>query len=69
MTAARLPRWRPRGRLVLRDRVPILALEQDEGMAWTAHHTEGTNLLGLYEFSRHNLPVLTLELLRLTDNV
>ena len=55
--------------LVLRDRVPILALEQDEGMAWTAHHTEGTNLLGLYEFSRHNLPVLTLELLRLTDNV
>jgi hypothetical protein len=55
--------------LVLRDRVPILALEQDEGMAWTPHHTEGINLLGLYELSRHNLHVLTLELLRLTDNV
>lgn len=55
--------------VVLRDRVPILAVEQDEGMAWTPHHTDGTDLLGLYELSRHNLHVLTLELLRLTDNV
>lgn len=55
--------------LVLRDRVPILAFEQDEGMAWTAHHAEGTDLLGLYELSRHNVLVVTLELLRMADNV
>ena len=55
--------------IVLRDRVPILAFEQEEGMAWTQHHSEGFDLMGLYESSRHNLLVVTLELLRLVDNV
>lgn len=55
--------------IVLRDRVPIIAFEQEEGMAWTQHHGEGFDLMGLYELSRHNLLVVVLELLRLADNV
>jgi hypothetical protein len=55
--------------IALRDRVPILAFEQDEGMAWTQHHGEGFDLMGLYELSDHNLLIVTLELLRLADNV
>ncbi len=55
--------------VVLRDRVPILAFEQDEGMAWTQHHADGFDLMGLYELSRHNLISVALELLRLADNV
>jgi len=55
--------------IVLRDRVPILTLEQNEGMAWTGHHGAGADLMGLYEEARHNLLVVTLELLRLVDNV
>lgn len=55
--------------IVLRDRVPILAFEQDAGMAWTQHHGEGFDLMGLYELSHHNLLVVALELLQLADNV
>lgn len=55
--------------IALRDRVPILAFEQDEGTAWTQHHDEGFDLMGLYDLSRHNLLVVTLELLRLADDV
>lgn len=55
--------------IVRRDRVPILAIEQDDGTAWTPHHPGGVDLLGLYELSRHHLPTVTLELLRLADNI
>jgi hypothetical protein len=55
--------------IVLRDRVPILAFEQEHGMAWTQHHDSGTSLTDLYQRFRHNLAVVTLELLRLADNV
>lgn len=54
--------------VVLRDRVPILAFEQDEGMTWTPHHDDGFDVMGLYDLNRHNLIVTTLELLRLADN-
>ena len=55
--------------IVMRDGVPILAFEQDMGMAWTPHHEEGLDLMAKYRRSRRNLLVVTLELLRLADNV
>ena len=55
--------------IVSRDRVPILAFEQKEGRAWTQHHNVGFDLMAHYQSSRHNLLVVTLELLRLVDNV
>jgi len=55
--------------ILLRDQVPILAFEQHEGMAWTPHLDDGIDLMGLYDLERHNLLVVTLELLRIADNV
>lgn len=55
--------------VVSRDRAPILAFEQDEGMAWTPHREGGFDLMGLYDLNRHNIVVTSLELLRLADNV
>ena len=55
--------------IVARDRVPILAFEQQDGIAWTQHHDEGFDLIELYEDSRHNVLVVALELLRQADNV
>jgi hypothetical protein len=55
--------------VVLRDRVPILAFEQEEGTAWTQHHNEGIDLMDLYALSGRSLPIVTLELLRRADNV
>lgn len=54
--------------VVHRDRVPILAFEQDGGMAWTPHHDDGFDVMGLYRLSRRNLIVTALELLRMADN-
>jgi hypothetical protein len=55
--------------IVLRDHVPILAFDQEVGMAWTQHHGEGFDVMDLYERSRHNVLIVALELLRLADNV
>ena len=55
--------------IVLRDGVPILAFEQEQGMAWTQHHGEAFDLMGLYERSRHNVLIVALDLLRLADNI
>jgi hypothetical protein len=55
--------------IVMRNDVPILAFEQDMGMAWTPHHSEGLNLMKSYLHSRRNLLVVALDLLRLADNV
>ena len=55
--------------IVLRDRVPILAFEQDAGFAWTQHHDESFDVMGLYELSHHNLLIVALELLQLADVV
>lgn len=55
--------------IVLRDGVPILAFEQDAGLAWTQHHGESFDVMGLYELSRHNLLIVALELLQLADIV
>jgi hypothetical protein len=55
--------------IVMRNDVPILAFEQNKGMAWTPHHPEGLDLMASYRRSRRNLLVVTLDLLRLADNL
>jgi hypothetical protein len=53
--------------IVLRNRVPILAFEQDAGLAWTQHHGESFDVMRRYERSRRNLLIVALELLQLAD--
>jgi hypothetical protein len=55
--------------IVLRDEVPVLALEQSEGWAWTQHHDVGFSTMGLYEESRRHLLVTAMKLLRKVDHV
>lgn len=55
--------------VVKRDETPILALEQDAGLAWTTHNDTSWNLLDLYTESRRHLLVTALKLLRLVDHV
>ena len=55
--------------IVLRDDVPILALEQQEGLAFTQHHNVGFDVMALYEESRRHLLVTTMKLLRKVDHV
>lgn len=55
--------------VVLRDDVPVLALEQREGLAWTPHHDVVFPLMSLYEESRRHLLVTALKLLRKVDHV
>lgn len=55
--------------IVVRDDVPVLAFEQHEGVAWTSHHDMGFPVMDLYEESRRDLLVTTLELLRKVDNL
>lgn len=55
--------------VVLRDEVPVLAVEQLEGLAWTPHHDVSFPLMGLYEGARRDLLVTTMRLLRKVDHV
>lgn len=55
--------------VVLRDDVPVLALEQREGLAWTPHHNVSFSLMDLYQESRRHLLVTTMKLLRRVDQV
>ena len=55
--------------VVVRDGVPVLALEQSEGLAWTQHHDVGFSTMGLYEESRRHLLVTALKLLRRVDHI
>ncbi len=56
--------------IVMRNDVPILAFEQDKGLAWTQHHPDATDLLGLRAIApAYNLPIVTLELLRRADKL
>ena len=55
--------------IVHRDGVPVLALEQREGLAWTAHHEVGFSVMALYEESRRHLLVTALKLLRRIDQL
>lgn len=55
--------------IVLRDEVPVLALEQSEGWAWAQHHDVGFSTMGMYEESRRHLLVTAMKLLRKVDHV
>ena len=55
--------------IVNRDETPILAFEQDAGLAWTTHHDTSWDLLDLYTESRRHLLVTALKLLRRVDHV
>jgi hypothetical protein len=55
--------------VVLRDGVPILALHEDEGMAWAPHHDESFDLMDYFEQSRRNVLAVTVELLEFGDNI
>jgi hypothetical protein len=54
--------------VVLRDHVPILAFEEDEGMAWTPHFDDSVDVEDLFNRSRRNVLVVTIELLQMADN-
>lgn len=55
--------------IVTRNEVPILAIEQVEGLAWSTHHIEPINLIHEYQRSRRSINVTALELLRRADNI
>lgn len=55
--------------IVLRDDVPVLAFEQDAGLAWTQHNDATFSVMDLYEESRRHLLVTALKLLRKADQV
>jgi len=55
--------------IVTRDAVPVLAVEQGDGTAWTTHRHQGVDLMRLYEDSRRNVVVTALEMLRMVDTV
>lgn len=55
--------------VVLRDDVPVLALEQREALAWTTHHDLAYSVMDLYQESRRSLLVTALKLLRRVDQI
>jgi hypothetical protein len=55
--------------IVLRDGAPVLAFEQDEGLAWTSHHEEAFSLMDIYEKAQHHLVATALTLLSSADQL
>ena len=54
--------------IVVRDEVPILAVDQADAFAWTPHDSSPIQLMGLYERSRRHILTTALEVLRRVDN-
>lgn len=54
--------------IVVRDDVPVLAVDQADGFAWTAHDPTPIHIMDLYKGSRRHLLTTTLEVLRRIDN-
>jgi hypothetical protein len=54
--------------IVVRDEVPVLAVDQADAFAWTPHDTSPIQLMELYKGSRRQLLTTTLEVLRRIDN-
>lgn len=54
--------------LVQRSGRPILAFEQDQGLAWTVRSSVGVDLLAIYRRSRHDVAVTAFALLRMVDD-
>lgn len=55
--------------IVVRDKEPVLGLEQREGLAWTRHHDEPFSVMSLYEESRRHHLVTALKLFQRVDQV
>lgn len=54
--------------VVARDGVPVLAVDQADGCAWTTHDSSPLQLMGLYVESKRHLLTTTLEVLRRVDS-
>jgi hypothetical protein len=54
---------------VHRNGTPVLAFEQQQGLAWTRHHDVARDVPALYVESRRHLLVTALKLLRRVDHV
>lgn len=55
--------------IVVRDQVPILAIDQADSFAWTSHGSTPVEVMALFKKSRRHVMVTTLELLRRIDNI
>lgn len=53
--------------IVLRDEVPVVAIDQADAVAWTAHDSSPMQLMGLYVQSRRRVLATSLEVLRRVD--
>lgn len=54
--------------IVVRDQMPVLAVDQADAFAWTPPDPTPMQLIGMYKRSRRNLLTTTLEVLRRVDN-
>lgn len=54
--------------IVVRDRAPVLAVDEADALAWTPHGATPIELMALYEQSRRHLLTTALEVLRRIDN-
>lgn len=54
--------------IVIRDEVPVLAVDQADAFAWTQHGATPIELMELFKKSRRNVLTTTLEVLRQIDN-
>ena len=55
--------------IVVRDQVPILAIDQADSFAWTPHGSTPVEVMALFKKSRRHVMATTLELLRRIDNI
>ena len=54
--------------IVVRDEVPVLAVDQADAFAWIPHDSSPIQVMRLYEGSRRHLLTTALEVLRRVDN-
>lgn len=54
--------------IVVRDEVPVLAVEQSDAFAWTPHDATPIELMTLFQKARRHVPTTALEVLRRIDN-
>lgn len=55
--------------IVVRDQVPILAIDQADSFAWTQHSSTPVDVMAEFKKSRRHVSATTLELLRRIDNI
>ena len=55
--------------IIVRDEVPVLAIDQADATAWTSHGSTSIEVMTLFKASRRNVMTTALELLRRIDNI